>query len=122
MQRPGERLSREEQQFVERLREHYAPVSRSAWQRAAFRIGLTERMSRAWLPTWKPLVAVTCAGVVALWFVLSSRPGGEDVASTPGTSQGADVIVAFAVSDEDLAERGDLLPEDYVTLTEVFDL
>ena len=122
MQRPDESLSEEERQFVERLREEYLPAPRGASQRAAFRTRLADRLGRGGVPVWQPLTAAACAAAFALWLVLSGGPVGDDVAGVRNSSEDADVLVAFALSEEGLAERGDLLPDDYALLADVLDL
>jgi len=114
-------LPPDEHHFVAKLREQYAPQPRTAAQRAGFTDAIAHRVRRRHLPIWQPMAAAACAAVFALWLVYSGRfspNGGPQLApAEPG-----EAILALALENDDVARADDILPTDYATLADVFDL
>jgi len=121
MTRPDrEELSHEERQWVENLRDQYAPPARTPAQRVALNDALATRIRRRRIPLWQPVAAAACSAALVIWFLVSGGPGG-------GTSQIAqadrgEVLIGLAFGNEEVAYAGDILPDDYAILAEVFDL
>jgi len=129
-------LDAEEQAFVARLAEHFAPPAMTPERRAAFDDRLAARLMRR-SPWWVAVPAMaTVAAATLVWLAVpwshgpTSSPGGvpeQAVAVTGEASQGeAAVLAAYdwytssaAIDAADLGE-GDALPEDYQAISEFF--
>jgi ferric-dicitrate binding protein FerR (iron transport regulator) len=129
-------LNPEEQAFVARLADHYAPPAMTPARRAAFARRLAGRLVRRspWRVVVPAMAAVAAAALV--WLAVpwstgpTSSPGGvpeQVVTATGEPSQGeAAVFAAYdwftSSTTPDAADlgEGDALPEDYQAISEFF--
>ncbi|MGD2062675.1 MAG: hypothetical protein PVF51_03725 [Nitrospirota bacterium] len=124
-------LDAEEQAFVARLAEHYAPPAMTPARRAAFDERLAARLDRR--SPWRlALPAVAVAAAVALvwlavpWATSPTQPETPEVVAVVDNGETATVFAAYdwftsatSVEAGDLSE-GDYLPDDYLAISEIF--
>jgi len=124
-------LAPEEQAFVERLADHYAPPTMTPARSAAFDRRLAERLTRRapWRVAMPAMAAVAAAALVWLavpWSHGPTPPESPGVVAVDGNGDTATVFAAYdwftstaAVDSTDLGED-DVLPEDYQAISEFF--
>lgn len=124
-------LDTEEQAFVARLTEHYAPPAMTPARRAAFDERLAARLARRspWRVAVPALAVVAAAALVWLavpWPYGPTPPETAGVAAVAGSGETATVFAAYdwftsaaPVDTRDLGD-GDDLPDDYLAISEIF--
>ncbi len=125
-----EDLKPDEQRFIQRMAEHYAPQPLSAVQQATFDRALEERLadsSRS--PFLRPssILVPVCAALL-LWFALPyfkdrTPPAWDTAATEMSDMQGTTshpTLLAYAYYQSEAQE--DFLPAEYLALADAFEL
>ncbi len=120
------RLDREDEAFVARVAQSYAPPPLSASQRAALDDALSARLQRPprrglFVPA---LAAAVVAGLLLLTFPpsldLLRGPGGEGTDSVVASVWEAELFLSSDVSASEGRDEGEGLPEDYLAIERIF--
>jgi hypothetical protein len=124
------KLSREDEDFVERVAASYAPPPMTAAERAAFDAALLERIgqsrpARRWLAA-AGLPAAAAAALAAAWLFLFS-PGTGGLApleeSAPALSARAweeELFLEGVFFEAEQPDESELLPEEYIAIASAF--
>jgi hypothetical protein len=124
------RLDREEEAFVARVAQSYAPPPLSASQRAALDDALSARLQRP--PRRGLFVPVLAAAAVAGLLLLTFSPSldllrgtrGEDTVVASNTVVAsvweAELFLSSDVSASEGRDEGEGLPEDYLAIERIF--
>jgi len=123
-------LTREDEDFVKRVAEIYAPPPLAPAERAAFDEALLGRLrrrqaARHWLTlVWLP--AAAAAGLAAVW-LFSGWPGSDrlvpsdDIAPALGArAWEEEVFLDAGFFETEQSDESELLPEEYIAIASVF--
>jgi hypothetical protein len=119
-------LDREEEAFVERLAEGYAPARMTPAECAEFDAGIRARLERPWR-RWLWIPAVGVAAVAALlWLVASlsidplDGPAEEGLAAVAASSWEDELFLSSDFGASEDREESGTLPDDYLAIASVF--
>jgi hypothetical protein len=123
------KLAREDEGFVKRVAESYAPPPMTAAERAAFDETLLERIQRShptrrWL-TLAGVPAAVGAALAAAWLFFLS-PGTEGLAPSEGMAPALsaraweeELFLNGGLFEAERADESELLPEEYLAIASV---
>jgi hypothetical protein len=124
------KLAREDEDFVKRVAESYAPPPLAAARRAAFDEALLGRIRRShparrWL-TAAGLPAAAAVGLAAVW-LFSLSPGTDGLVpseeSAPALSARAweeELFLEGVFFESEQPDESELLPEEYIAIASAF--
>ena len=109
--------SAEEQAFIERVSETWAPPEPTSAQRAAFRARLEERLGRPRRATRLLLASASVAAATAAIWLGAALLAGPDAVQT-GLPLAEDDLAVLGT--EALGDPDEALPDDYLAIESIF--
>ena len=122
MKRDTERsgVKQREEDFVEGLAAHYAPVPWTSAQRASFDEALRSRIAQPRRRGFVVPALASAAAVALVWFSFFSDPGVEESSPVAASAWENALFLSSDVSPLDDRVESEALPDDYLAIASLF--